>query len=177
MSPDPETLTSLGDLYALSGNKAEAEKQYAQVEALYQKDTDAGIDDHMQIAQFDADHDRNLPQALQLAEQNKASQNINDADTLAWCLYKNGQEDGAKTAIQTALARRTPEANMLFHAGMIYAKAGDRITGGKCLSHALSLNPYFNLRDAKTAADTLKQLGSHPPPAAASVPPVKANAT
>ena len=177
LAPDTDTLTMLGDLYALSGNKAEAEKQYSLVEALYKKDTDAGIDDHMQIAQFDADHDRNLPEALQMAEQNKASQNINDADTLAWCLYKNGQEDAAKAAIQTALARRTPEAGMLFHAGMIYAKAGDRITGGKCLSHALSLNPYFNLRDAKIAADTLKQLGSPPTASAAPAKTVKANAT
>ena len=165
----------LGDLYALSGDKAEAEKQYTLVEALYKKNTDAGIDEHEQIAQFDADHDRHLTQALQMAEQNKASQNINDADTLAWCLYKNGQEDGAKAAIQAALARRTPEAGMLFHAGMIYVKAGDRVTGGKCLAHALSLNPYFNLRDAKTAAAALKQLGSQPPPSAST--PLKANAT
>ncbi len=177
LAPDADTLTMLGDLYALSGNKAEAEERYSQVEALYKKDTDAGIDDHMQIARFDADHDRHLPEALQLAEQNKASQNVSDADTLAWCQYKNGQEDAAKSAIQTALARRTPEAEMLFHAGMIYAKAGDRITGGKCLSHALSLNPYFNLRDAKIAADTLKRLGSAPPPAAAPAKTVKANAT
>ena len=132
----------------------------------------------MQIARFDADHDRHLPEALQMAEQNKASQNIHDADTLAWCQYKNGQEDAAKTSIQAALARRTPEAALLFHAGMIYAKAGDRVTGGKCLSHALSLNPYFNLRDAKIAADTLKQLGSLPPTASASpAKTVKANAT
>ncbi len=179
LAPDPETLTTLGDLYALSGHKAEAEQQYAQVEALYQKNTDAGIDDHEQIARFDADHDRNLPAALQMAQQNKASLSITDADTLAWCLYKNGQEDAAKAAIQKALARRTPEADMLFHAGMIYTKAGDRVTGGKCLAHALSLNPYFDLRDAKIAADTLKQLGSQPPTAAAASvkTSVKANAT
>ncbi len=181
IAPDPETLTALGDLYALSGRESEAEQQYTLTEALYKKDTDAGVDDHMQIARFDADHDRNLPEALQMAEQNQASQNISDADTLAWCRYKNGQEDGAKAAIQTALARRTPEADMLFHAGMIYVKAGDRVTGGKCLAHALSLNPYFNLRDAKIAADTLKRLGSQPPTAAAAVTsaksPVKAKAT
>lgn len=177
LAPDPETLTALGDLYQLSGSKTEAEKQYAQVEALYKKNTDAGIDDHTRIARFDADHDRNLPQALQMAEQNKASQNINDADTLAWCLYKNGQEDEAKAAIQTALVRRSADAGMLFHAGMIYAKSGDRVTAGKCLAHALSVNPYFNLRDAKIAADTLKQLGSQPPTAASAKTLVKANAT
>ncbi len=177
IAPDPETLTALGDLYALSGDNAEAEKQYVSAEALYQKNTDAGIDEHMQIAKFDADHDRNLPQALQMAEQNKDSLNIGDADTLAWCLFKNGRQDEAKAVIETALARRTPEAGMLFHAGMIYAKAGDRVTGGKCLAHALSLNPYFSLRDAKIAADTLKQLGSGPAAAASAKPPLKASRT
>jgi len=170
VAPDFASLTALGDLYQLSGDKADAEKQYAQVEALHKRNTDAGVDDHMQMAQFYADHDRNLPQALQLAEQNKASLNVSDADTLAWCCYKNGQEEPAKAAIQTALARHTPEAGMLFHAGMIYAKANDRVTAGKCLAHALSLNPYFSPRDSKIAADTLKQLGSRPPETVAQVP-------
>ena len=163
IAPDPETLTALGDLYALSGDNANAEKQYIAVEALYKKNTDAGIDEHRRIAKFDADHDRHLPEALQLAEQDKDSLNITDADTLAWCLYKNGRQDEAKAAVKTALARRTPEAEIVFHAGMIYAKDGDRVLGGKCLASALSLNPYFNLRDAKIAADTLAQLGSKPP--------------
>ena len=176
IAPDPETETALGDLYALAGNQAEAEKQYASVEALYKKNTDAGIDEHMQVAKFDADHDRNLPEALQLAEQNKSSLNISDADTLAWCLYKNGRQEEAKAAIKAALARRTPEAAMVFHAGMIYAKSGDRVTGGKCLAAALSLNPYFNLRDAKIAADTLKQLGTQPPTLSAKQP-AKASTT
>jgi tetratricopeptide (TPR) repeat protein len=160
VAPDLASLAALGDIYQIIGDKAEAERQYAQVEALHRQNADAGVDDHMQMAQFYADHDRNLPEALQLAEQNKASQNISDADTLAWCLYKNGREDEAKAAIQTALARHTPDAGILFHAGMIYAKAGDRVSAGKCLSRALSINPAFSPLGAKTAADTLKQLGS-----------------
>ncbi len=168
-APSFSALTALGDLYQLTGDNAAAEQQYAQVEALHKKNADAGVDDHMQMAQFYADHDRNLPEALKLAEQSKDSLNVNDADTLAWCLYKNGQADLAKTAIQTALVRHTPEAGMLFHAGMIYAKVGDRVAAGKYLAHALSLNPYFSLRDAKTAAETMKQLGSQPPRAVAKV--------
>ncbi|MGI4788645.1 MAG: tetratricopeptide repeat protein [Janthinobacterium lividum] len=167
IAPDMTSLTALGDLYQLTGNKAAAEQQYAAVETLHTQNAAAGIDDHMQMAQFDADHNRNLPEALQLADQNKSSLNINDADTLAWCLYKNGRVEEAKAAIQTALSRRSSDAGILYHAGMIYAKAGDRVTAGKCLSHALSTNPYFSPVGAKTAADTLKQLGSHPPNAVA----------
>ncbi len=167
VAPDLTSLGALGDLYQLTGDKAEAERQYAQVEALHKQNADAGVDDHMQMAQFYADHDRDLPQAMQLAEQNKTSRNVNDADTLAWCYYKNGREDEAKAAIQTALARHTPDAGILFHAGMIYAKAGDRVSAGKCLSRALSINPDFSPLGAKTAADTLKQLGSRPSEAVA----------
>ena len=167
VAPELTSLAALGDLYQLTGDKAGAERQYAQVEALHKQNADAGVDDHMQMAQFYADHDRNLPQAMQLAEQNKASLNVNDADTLAWCYYKNGREEEAKAAVQTALARHTPDAEILYHAGMIYAKAGDRVTAGKCLAHALSLNPDFSPLGAKTAADTLKQLGSRPPDTAA----------
>ncbi len=163
IAPDMTALVALGDLYQLTGDKAGAEREYAQVEALHTRNAEAGVDDHMQMAQFYADHDRALPQALQLAEQNKSSRNVNDADTLAWCYYKNGREEEAKAAIQTALARHTPDAAILFHAGMIYAKAGDRVTAGKCLAHALSTNPAFSPLGAKTAADTLKQLGSRPP--------------
>lgn len=170
LAPTLSSLSALGDLYQLTGDKADAEKQYAQVEALHKRNADAGVDDHMQMAQFDADHDRNLPEALLSAEQNKDSANVGDADTLAWCYYKNGQQEPAKATIRTALARHTPDAALLFHAGMIYAKAGDRVTAGKYLAHALSLNPYFDQRDAKIAADTLRGLGAHSPDAIAKLP-------
>ncbi len=47
--------------------------------------------------QFYADHDRNLIEALRMAEQRKLSDNVFDADTLAWCYYKNGQYGRPKT--------------------------------------------------------------------------------
>ena len=121
----------------------------------------------MQMAQFDADHDRDLPQALALAEQKQGQpkhQRRRHAGLVP--ITRTGAQDEAKAAIQTALARHTPDAAILYHAGMIYAKAGDRVTAGKCLAHALSLNPDFSPVGAKTAAATLKQLGSRPPGAA-----------
>ena len=168
VAPTLASLAALGDLYQRTGDKAGAEREYAQVEALHKQNADAGVDDHMQMAQFYADHDRDLPQALQLAELSKSSRNVSDADTLAWCYYKNGRQEEAKAAIQTALTPPTSktgltsDAAVLFHAGMIYAKEGDRVTAGKYLAYALSTNPAFSLRDAKTAADTLKRLGSQP---------------
>lgn len=55
---------------------------------------------------------------------------------------------------------RTPDAAILFHAGMIEAQLGQWATAQQYLYQALSLNPYFHPRDAVLAAETLKQLGT-----------------
>ncbi len=168
VAPEITSLAALGDLYAVTGDKAEAERQYALLEDLHKRNTDISVHDHMQMAQFYADHDRNLVQAMQFAEEHKLTKNVTEADTLAWCYYKNGLQDQAKAAITTALAWHTPDARIYFHAGMIYAKAGDRVSAGKYLADALSLNPNFSPIFARTAADTLQTLGSRPPTAQAS---------
>jgi hypothetical protein len=54
---------------------------------------------------------------------------------------------------------------MFFHAGMIYAKLGDRATAQRHLAHALTLNPAFSPIDAPIAAATLAELGTEDPDA------------
>ena len=61
------------------------------------------------------------------------------------------------------MSQRTPNADFLFHAGMIYARLGDRPSSQKYLYQALSLNPNFHPAYALLAADTLRELGSAPP--------------
>ncbi len=160
VTPEHETLVALGDLYALTGDKAEAEKQYATVEALHQKiAASGGTHDHMQMAQFYADHDRNLSEAVRLAEEHKTTKNVAEADILAWCYYKTNDLDRAKEAIGRALGQKTAEAKFLYHAGMIYASAGDRVGAQKYLYRALNMNPNFSPVNAPVAAATLKKLG------------------
>ena len=111
-----------------------------------------------------ADHDRNLPEALKEAETvYKTRKNIFVADTLAWCYYKNGRYEDAKKAIAKALSQNTPDANIRFHAGLIYAKLGDQQAAKQSLYGALSLNPNFHPLYVSVAADTLKQLGTRAP--------------
>lgn len=80
------------------------------------------------------------------------------ADTLAWCLYKQGRFDEAATMIRRALRYNTPEPAIHFHAGMIHAALGDRAAARQSLYHALNLNPDFDPRDARVAADKIKEL-------------------
>jgi tetratricopeptide (TPR) repeat protein len=68
----------------------------------------------MVTAKFYADHDRNLDEALAMAqEEYKTRKNVYVADTLAWCYYKAGQIEKAKEYIRIALSRMTPEASSI----------------------------------------------------------------
>lgn len=163
IAPQLDSVIALGDVYTVTGQKEEAEKQYSLVESIHQLYKANGVRGDMQVAQFYADHDRNLPEALRLAqEEYKTRKNVYAADTLAWCCYKNGKIPEAKQYIDAALARKTPEAIFLFHKGMIYAKAGDSSTAKLSLYQAMSLNAHFHPIYEKEAISMNQELGSHP---------------
>ena len=93
--PQHDALVALGDLYLLTGKPEEAKQQFALVEATHQLLKANGVRGDMQIAQFYADHDRSLPEALQEEEAEiKSRPNVYVADTLAWCYYKGGPLPG-----------------------------------------------------------------------------------
>lgn len=162
VSPQHRALVALGDLYLKTGKKAEAEAQFAQVEKTHEEHKKHGSHDELYMARFFADHDRNLPRALAIAETHKDTKNPVEADSVAWCYHKNGKAAEAKAIIDRALAVGAPDASRLFHAGMIYARLGERGPASKYLYQALSINPYFSLLDAPIAAATLKDLGKTP---------------
>lgn len=161
--PNHDALTALGDLSAREGYSDAAEKYYAQVEALHAAHVAGAVHDHMQMAKFYADHDRNPVEALRMAEQHKLTRNVIEADTLAWVYFKNGDLPRASEAMQRALSRKTPDAEMQFHAGMIAAAAGDRATAQQHLQEALNGNPRFHVLLAPIAAKALTQLASTTP--------------
>ena len=132
------TRVALGDLYRITGRTRDAEAHYALVEKLHRDNADA---DHMHLAQFYADHDRNLDEALRIVEEEKSTRNIFDAAIVARVYYESDQSREAKRALDRALRLGTPDARILFTAGMIYAKLGDRGAAQRYLHRAVSLNP------------------------------------
>jgi tetratricopeptide (TPR) repeat protein len=159
--PNLEALVALCDLSMARGDKAAAEEFYAKVEALHSANVAAGVHDHTTIAKFYADHDRHLAQALVLAEQHKLTRNVQEADILAWVYFKNGDRARAVEFMKLALSQNTPDPDMQFHAGMIAAQAGDRVSAQKHLQAALAMNPRFHPVFADVAAKTLNELGGH----------------
>ena len=161
--PQHEVVVALGDLYALQGQMDAADSQYALVDFVRKLNKANGVIGDMQLAQFLADHDRDLPEALRLAEaEYKTRPTVYNADILAWCYYKNGRIEEARKYSSKALSQSTPEAMFLYHRGMILAKAGDIGAARTALYQALSQSPYFEPRGAKAAMDKIQELGALP---------------
>jgi tetratricopeptide (TPR) repeat protein len=172
-APHHDALVGLGDLALIEQDSAAAEKFHAQVEELSKKHLAVGNHSHIYLAKFYADHDRNLVEALRIAEQSKLTKNVHEADILAWVYFKTGDLPKAIEAIKRALSQGTPDAEIHYHAGMIAAQFGDRQSAQRHLKRALSLNPQFSLLQSPLAAAALEKLG--PQTANSDVPPPPAD--
>jgi tetratricopeptide (TPR) repeat protein len=177
--PNHEALAGLHQVLSAAGRTQEAEEQFQRVIEFHRAGSHAhpahGADNSLphthgpasgnaQLARFYADNDRNLPEAT--AEAERAFENfpnVANADTLAWCLFKQGRFAEARNIQRKALRWNTPDASLLFHAGRIEAQLGDRNAARKLLHQALSLNPRFHPLDAPIAAQVLLSLGQTGP--------------
>jgi tetratricopeptide (TPR) repeat protein len=157
--PMPIFIAELGDLYARSGNQPEAEKQYALVEYIGMLGHINQVLHNRDLALFYADHDKKLPEALDLAQKElEVRRDIYTWDTLAWVLYKNGKLTQAARASENAMHFGTRDSLLLFHAGMIAEALGHQEQARTELKEALRTNPHFHLTYADAARQKLATL-------------------
>ena len=128
--PLPQFVIALGDIYATAGQKDQAAQQYGLVqveEQLYQAN---GVDQDAELALFDADHNHDLPGALDKARSAYGRRpSITVADVLAWTLYQTGNYEQAQQMMSQALRSGTKNALMDYHAGMIAYRLGQTRRG------------------------------------------------
>lgn len=148
-------LGDLGDLYLRAGKVFLAKLNHDKVvEAGKKQDVYA-----RELSQFYSNHDRNLPEALELARKDMTvRQDVYAYDTLAWALCKNKQYKEAAEAMTTALRLGTQDASFFYHAGMIYVGLGEKERARAYLERALKLNPHFSVLQAEKAREALKGL-------------------
>jgi tetratricopeptide (TPR) repeat protein len=155
IGPDPPMLAALGDLYVRAGKPELAGPLYDRVV----KETRDAAEYRRVLAMFYADHDRELPRALELARQDIAErQDLYGHDALAWVLYKNDRPEEAARAAAEALKLGTKDAKLYYHAGMIHLRLGDEAKAREYLSRALTINPYFSPAGAEEARRALGSL-------------------
>ena len=159
LMPLPEFVIALGEIYQADGQPEAANRQYQLLAAIEKLFRANGVDMDMEIALFNADHDRNLQETLALARQAYANRpSIHGADALAWALYKTGNYEEARKRSDEALKLGTKDALKLFHAGMIALELGDQAQARAYLQQALAINPHFSILHAEEARRTLEQL-------------------
>lgn len=157
--PLPEYVIALGDVYEAAGDEGRAQQQYDLVAAIQQLYAANGVNLDLQIAQFNADHNRDLAATVQRARQTYAEQpSLQAADVLAWCELKAGNVDAARAAIERALATGTRDPLVLFHAGMIYRAAGDVVRARVLLTQVHDQAPRFSVRYALALEEALAGL-------------------
>ncbi len=136
--PQPETVAMLGDLYSLAGDTHRAEQTYALVDRIGQVARATGSVYDRQLTIFDADHGRDLEDAVARARQELVVRpDVYGYDALAWALFKSGDLAGAATAAARALSLGTPDPRIAYHAGMIAAAQGRSAEAGRLLSAAV----------------------------------------
>jgi len=154
--PSIEVVIALGDVYTKTGNGEKAAEQYKLAEFIEQK---LGNLDQRRLALLWADQDTKLDEALAIAErEHKARKDIYTADVYAWCLYKKGNFQAAKTAITEAMRMKTKDARMFYHAGMIEKGLGNSKAAKDFLQKSLQTNPSFDLLQAEKAKAALQEL-------------------
>jgi tetratricopeptide (TPR) repeat protein len=157
--PLPEFVITLGDLYQASGQQEKANQQYKLVSAIERLYRANGVDLDMEIALFNADHDKSLEDTLALARKAYANRpSIQGADALAWALYKTGNYQEAQIDSAEALHLGTKDSLKLFHAGMIALELGNKVQARQYLEEALRINPHFSILYAEEASRLLEML-------------------
>jgi tetratricopeptide (TPR) repeat protein len=157
--PLVEYVIALGETYEAAGRNGEAQQQYALVDAIEKLYRASGINTDLALAAFYANHG-SLDRSLQLArDAYAAAPSIYAADALAWALYKEGRAAEAKPYSDEARRLGTPDAGILYHAGMIAGALGDADAAKSLLAKALETNPNFSLLQAPPARRALAELG------------------
>jgi len=155
-SPSADTALALGDLYAKLGRADDANRHYSIFESLERENAAAEHDMHHLVSYW-IDHDKNLDEALALAQKERARRkDIFTCDMLAWSLYKKGRFSEAKAMMDEALRLGTRDARLRYHAGMIALALGDHERGLSYLRQSLAINPGFDVLQAEVARGMLQ---------------------
>jgi tetratricopeptide (TPR) repeat protein len=164
IAAEPAMLAALGDLYTRTGHHAKASATYARLEQVAQ----AHSEYRRELAMFYADHNRNLPAALELARIDLAARpDIYGQDTLAWAAFKNGRLDEAARASAEAMKLGTRDARLWLHAGLIHARLGDHAKARDELRRALAINPHAApqlITEARSVLDAIESSKTQPGP-------------
>ena len=116
----PELAAAIGDLHAQLGDRARAEDMYVLAEKLERDGWATEEPQPQALARFLAERERNIPEAVKLAEEAAAKRrDIYTMDALAWSYFKAGRLDDARKAADAAMRTGSRDRTIVAHAEVI----------------------------------------------------------
>jgi tetratricopeptide (TPR) repeat protein len=157
-SMDPATLGLLYQANAAIGDSARAE-EYSRAMSVAVLGQANGF--HRGWGLLLLDRGREVPAVLARAQHDVTLRHdVYGWDLLAWALYRSGRLEEAREAMRNALSLGTRDASLHFHAGMIDAALGLRVTARRHLEAALAINPWWHPFQPAEARAMLEHLGT-----------------
>jgi tetratricopeptide (TPR) repeat protein len=157
-APHPENHYDLAVALERAGLGAEARAAFAEFEKAALLEAEGEDNANRELIFYYADHARRPADALAVAQRQLARRrDVHTLDAYAWALFRSGRFGEADKAIDQALVVGIRDASMLYHAGAIAAKRGDRATATARLRESLELNPVSEVAaEARRALERLR---------------------
>jgi tetratricopeptide (TPR) repeat protein len=154
---DPVILSEMSDA-ALAMRDSVRAGEYARVAAVAASQESGSMHRAWNLFLLDRGHDA-APIAAEAAADLRTRRDVYGYDLLAWALYRQGRFPEARQAMAGALRMGTPDASLLFHAGMIERALGNDAAAARHLERALEIHPGFHARHPATARAVLDSIG------------------
>jgi tetratricopeptide (TPR) repeat protein len=157
-APHPENLYDVGRALARGGRAAEARRAFAEFEAAARAEMTGADNCNRELSAYYVNEARRPAEGLRVAELELARRR--DVFTLgahAWALHAVGRTAEARKQMEAALSVGIKDARLLYQAGVIAARAGDRTAAERYLDESLSANPKSEV--AAAARRERKRLG------------------
>ncbi len=150
--PLVENIVALAELHDVRGRARDAARHYALASALLADAHARGVDTDLDAALFEARRTDDLAALLARTRSAHARRPSAMADhVLAWVLYRADSLAEAHATIERALRHQTDDPTVLYHAGVIFAAAGDAARAHDLLTRALAASAALSPRDAVDA--------------------------
>ncbi len=143
----PPAMAMLGDLHACQGDGDKASDWYKKAEqAMRAEQVTAGDAHARELALFLANNSFSSAEAVALARKDLLRrQDVFAFDTLAWCLYRDGQFAEAGENINKSIGVGIKDATIYHHASLIFAALGNDEKNRHFADLATTLNPHFSI--------------------------------
>jgi len=160
-APHAENLYDLAEALELAGQRADAQKAFAEFENKSWRETNKADNSNRELIFYYADHAKQREKALEVAQREFARRHdIYTLDAYAWALHVSGRNQEARNQIERALAVGIREARFFYHAGVIACKLSDRDAAERYLSQSLETDAHSLY--ASASREMLAALAQHP---------------